>query len=142
MGNMNCGYALLEKEANKPLGVSDSETEDETDQKGKSGRGLLCAWCGNVITAKESAIEKNGSYDHTFANPGGHVFNIGCFRFAPGCFADLVESGDFAWFAGYVWSAAVCARCKSHLGWRFRSEEDTFFGLILDRLVEKDRPED
>lgn len=137
MGNMNCGYSLLEKDSRKPGRISESETKDQSDEGTQKVGGLVCAWCGDIITSRESAIEVNSSHDHTFANPGGHVFHIGCFRIAPGCVVDPVKSSDFTWFQGYAWSAAVCSRCRSHLGWHFRSEADDFFGLILARLVEK-----
>jgi hypothetical protein len=48
-----------------------------------------------------------------------------------------IKTDEFTWFAGYTWQIGVCRKCLSHLGWRFQSMGDYFFGLILDRLTEK-----
>jgi hypothetical protein len=107
---------------------------DRTD----SGAFLLCAGCRNPITPRQAAISVNGAHQHTFANPYGLVFTIGCFRQAPGCGAAGQATAEFSWFAGYSWQVAVCAACLAHLGWRFSADGSVFYGLILDRLVESD----
>jgi hypothetical protein len=78
-----------------------------------------------------------GSHRHTFANPYGAVFDIGCFSSARG-FAYVGHfSAEFTWFKGFKWKSVVCALCMSHLGWLFLSGEGKgFYGLILERLIE------
>ncbi len=91
-----------------------------------------------MVTMGAWRIEVHGSHVHTFANPHGLVFRIGCFSTAPGCVHADWESDDFTWFPGFSWSPAQCAGCGAHLGWRFSSGSSAFHGLILDRLLEVD----
>ncbi len=96
---------------------------------------ILCAHCGRPITRPIDRIEMAGAHKHTFANPHGIVFEIGCFRSAFGCAHSGPTTDEFTWFAGYHWKVAVCGGCGSHLGWLFLSTgSDRFHGLILDRL--------
>ena len=97
---------------------------------------LHCAACGHPITTRQETISINGSHEHTFTNPHGLVFRIGCFGAAPGCLGIGDATEAWTWFSGYKWRIAVCRQCRNHLGWAYRSEAaDSFFGLILDRLV-------
>jgi hypothetical protein len=74
---------------------------------------------------------------HTFANPHGLVFEIGCFREAAGCSLLGAPTDEFTWFHGFRWRVACCMRCLCHLGWCFTSGAGgRFFGLIVDRLEE------
>ncbi len=103
---------------------------------------LYCFICGEVITSTSQRISVQGAHQHTFSNPAGYVFEIGCFRQAPGC-RQTGESTDFySWFDGYAWRYAVCRNCRVHLGWFFQggdpeAEEraDRFFALMLNRLL-------
>ncbi|MEW6440192.1 MAG: cereblon family protein [bacterium] len=104
---------------------------------GQGGR-LVCWTCGFEITSAACRARVLGRHVHTFANPHGYVYRIGCFTAAPGCLCDTGETSDFTWFAGYVWSIEVCGRCQVHMGWRFRRAEHIFHGLVLDRLVEEE----
>lgn len=81
----------------------------------------------------------SGTHAHTFTNPAGIVFRIGCFADAPGAASFGGENSAFSWFPGFVWRIALCASCGEHLGWRFREERSSahFFGLILDKVVEE-----
>jgi len=111
-----------------PLSKASTTTEPE--------RNYFCAYCGTAITSEGQRTEKEGSFSHTFTNPGGYVFGIGCFRRAPGC----MDAGDYTdehtWFPGYQWCYALCCGCTSHLGWRYESKNrGAFYGLILDRLI-------
>ncbi len=97
---------------------------------------LLCRHCLVVITNRSEQIRVNGSFQHTFANPHGIVFEIGCFQNARGCGHVGAPTDEFTWFAGYYWQVAVCGSCLTHIGWRFSARDGgIFFGLILDRLV-------
>jgi hypothetical protein len=89
-----------------------------------------------MITAPSWRVAVDGSHRHVFANPHGHVFEIGCFAAAPGCAAVGSPTSDFSWFPGTLWQIAVCVACGLHLGWRYiQSDGVTFYGLILDRLL-------
>jgi hypothetical protein len=95
---------------------------------------LYCFICGLLITQIHQRISVGGTHKHTFTNPGGYRFEIGCFREAPGC-EQAGEFTDFySWFDGYAWCYAVCRSCRVHLGWVYRGS-DTFFGLVLNRLL-------
>jgi len=100
-------------------------------------RDLYCFICGTAITHDRERFAVQGSHEHTFTNPAGYVYRIGCFRAAPGC----LETGEFTeaytWFTGCAWRYALCSSCRVHLGWAYRgNEEERFYGLILDRLVD------
>ena len=100
---------------------------------------ILCRDCLHPVTRPDERIGVDGSHRHTFANPHGIVFDIGCFRTEDGCGRVGPRSEEFAWFAGHSWQVGVCAACLVHLGWHFASPGGgEFYGLILDRLIEKD----
>jgi hypothetical protein len=87
------------------------------------------------VTTPRAAIAVSGSHEHVFRNPEGLSFRIGCFASAAGCVAVGPRSSYWTWFPGHSWQVALCAGCRTQLGWRF-SGERPFHGLILDRLVE------
>jgi len=97
---------------------------------------LVCVRCGHTVTSRAAARAVAGAHEHTFANPHGFVFRIGCFRRAPGCVTTSQPTREFSWFPAYAWQVAICSACAQHLGWLFRSDDDAFHALILDRLAE------
>ncbi len=105
--------------------VKESELDDNK---------LYCFLCGNAITSTSERISVDGAHEHSFTNPHGYSFHIGCFRNAPGCIQEGIVTDDFSWFKGYSWRYALCADCQQHLGWIYDSQ-DQFYGLILDRLI-------
>jgi hypothetical protein len=107
-------------------------TSDEEDR----GKILACARCRRPITTAAARIEVAGSHAHTFTNPDGLSFRIGCFGEASGLRRVSPQSSEATWFAGYTWQVEVCSGCKEQLGWLYRSGERTFHGLIVDSLVE------
>lgn len=120
-------------------GKSDADVKEKTEQKEdeKEDPFYLCRQCLNPITPKSAKIIVNGSHQHTFANPHGLVFDIGCFSNAEGCGAVGIPTDEFTWFAGYKWRVALCRACLTHMGWLFTSAgSDGFFGLIMDHLIE------
>ena len=123
-----------EKQSNEML---NSFVEDETEEKSSEKEEyIFCRQCRNVITSPDERIEVKGSHQHTFANPHGIVFEIGCFRIVQGCGHAGPASTEFSWFPGFSWRIAVCIKCLAHLGWLFALQDnDSFHGLILDRLV-------
>ena len=102
----------------------------------RENRALVCKACGHVITTDGERVSINGQHVHTRMNPGGFEFTFDCFREAPGCRQVGVPTYEHTWFAGYSWQIAVCGGCGEHLGWFFRNQ-DGFYGLIEDRLAEK-----
>ena len=122
-----------------PSGKSHADTAEKEKQKEEEIEEpyYLCRQCLNPITPKSARIIINGAHQHTFANPHGIVFDIGCFNHAEGCGAVGTPTDEFTWFAGYMWRVAICRACLSHMGWLFTSQDlEGFFGLILDHLIE------
>lgn len=111
------------------LSIEKDESEKEPQ------KGLLCRVCHLLITTSRESLEKDGKHLHTFFNPAGIVYEIGCFRRAPGCLVYGAPSSEFAWFGGYSWQIVHCRSCQQHLGWMF-SGEDRFFGLVVNKLIE------
>jgi hypothetical protein len=108
--------------------ISDKEPDDDEH--------ILCGQCLNQITQPSQKTEIAGAHRHSFANPHGIVFDIGCFKSAGGCKYVGPATDEFTWFVGYRWRVSVCAACLVHLGWLFvSSSEQGFFGLILNRLI-------
>jgi hypothetical protein len=111
-------------------GARDQEAND---------RAILCAACKASITSARHRVASHGSHEHRFMNPAGLTFHIGCFATAIGCTTVGPPSLEYAWFPGYAWRLALCGQCDRQLGWHFRGEgSESFFGLILDRLRERD----
>ncbi|MBF0342439.1 MAG: hypothetical protein HQL95_15950 [Magnetococcales bacterium] len=98
---------------------------------------LRCAFCSHPITHPSQRIEIASSHEHTFFNPHGHLFHLGCFRQARGCITTDHQSMEFTWFKGYAWTLAGCGQCLRHLGWKFQNNADHFFALILNRMKEQ-----
>lgn len=122
----------------RPPGRGDPNPEalpaDDTEEKAM--RRVLCRECLHAVTREEDRTEVHGAHQHTFANPSGMVFTIGCFQAAEGCGAAGSPSDEFTWFKGYAWRVAVCTGCLAHLGWLFSSPSGAaFWGLILDHLI-------
>ncbi|MBW2658334.1 MAG: hypothetical protein JRC87_01855 [Deltaproteobacteria bacterium] len=106
------------------------------EKKNEEYQALFCASCARRITGRDQAITVDGSHSHTFFNPDGVVFELGCFRSAPGCLQAGEATSEFTWFNGYLWCFCLCRNCGVHLGWHYLREERDFFGLILSRLRE------
>ncbi|MDH5179809.1 MAG: cereblon family protein [Gammaproteobacteria bacterium] len=114
--------------------ITKSLVEDETDVPGEAA--IYCAQCHNLITAQNNAVERAGQHIHTFANPAGISFTIGCFTRAR-CLYAGEPSLEWTWFPPYAWQYALCSDCQTHLGWVYQAtgKADTFYGLILTRLI-------
>jgi hypothetical protein len=95
---------------------------------------LRCAACDHRITEHAYRSETGGTHEHTFVNPAGFTFRIGCFVAAPGCKHIGSTSDAFSWFPGWTWQVAICGRCRAHVGWIFRCAGEQFHGLILAAL--------
>jgi len=118
-----------------------SETGIDTavidEQEPEEERYIRCRDCGNPVTLPSERLSIDGSHAHTFANPSGIIYEIGCFRSVVGCGYVGPATDEFSWFKGYSWKVAYCGKCLNHLGWLFISPvNDPFHGLILDRLTD------
>lgn len=114
-----------------------AETGAAEERLPHEGAYLLCRACLHPIARPEDRMRVQGLHVHTFANPHGFVFEIGCFQNAPGCGTIGPASVEFTWFSGYRWRVCICAACLVHLGWEFlAAPAGGFYGLIIDRLIE------
>jgi hypothetical protein len=119
--------------------VESSVQEDTEEKESDKEKYILCRQCHQIITSPSERIAVQGSHQHTFANPHGIVYDIGCFRFVVGCGYAGPASDEFTWFPGFSWKVAVCGMCLTHLGWLFISTAgNNFNGLILDRLIDSE----
>lgn len=107
----------------------------DEDEKKEEKRYFLCKLCRNTITSYETKINVNGHHSHSFINPAGIEYNIGCFSSASGCNAMGQPTSEFTWFPGFSWSYAICTKCMIHMGWSYQSSGSVFYGLILDNLI-------
>ena len=123
------GMELICKQKTTDAPKEQAHVSEQADKQ------IVCAACGFIITGPDRQIAVNQSFRHVFANPQGHVFEIGCFDRADGCAAASEPSGEFTWFPGFLWRVGVCRKCLIHLGWIFISDTRTFCGLIIDRLI-------
>lgn len=103
--------------------------------KPKKEKRLFCAACRHPVTHQDERIPVQGGHEHTFTNPHGIIYHIGCFHDAAGCAPVGEATKEFTWFSGYAWRIVLCAHCRAHLGWRFQSDGDYFHGLITARLT-------
>jgi len=140
---MNLQTIYFKDPAARPDTPPESYTGEEPEEIETEGkRYILCRQCRHMIATPEEGTWVNGSHRHTFANPVGVVYEIGCFNTAPGCRSIGPATDEFTWFSGYLWRVAICGKCLTHLGWHFISTGGHgFHGLILDRLVEPERSE-
>jgi hypothetical protein len=110
-------------------------TEPVPKEAEEGGAVLACARCRRPVTSRAAGIEVDGGHEHSFLNPVGLRFHIGCFARAA-CLPSGEPSTHWTWFPGYSWQVELCPGCGEQLGWLFRRTVHQFHGLILDRLVE------
>lgn len=122
-------WVLLDRERDRR-----SSPKTERERAAPGARSLVCAACGHRITDDDYRMEVSGAHEHTFVNPAGFVYRIGCFSVAPGCAHLGVPETAFSWFPGWSWQVAACARCRAHLGWIYRNAGEQFHGLIVTAL--------
>lgn len=125
---------MLKSSGNAP----DSGTTIKSEKKFglKEYHVIICRECGNPVTAPHFVITVNRHHRHTFINPAGITYQIGCFSYAEGCIVYGEPVIDNTWFAGFAWNYSLCSNCQVHLGWHFQNNGESFFGLILDLLVD------
>jgi hypothetical protein len=91
-----------------------------------------CGGCGAELAAGDEAIEVDGSHRHRRANSAGVIFEVACYRRAPGCAGSGPATDEDTWFAGHTWRRSYCRRCGAHAGWLFRSRSRVFSALMVD----------
>jgi hypothetical protein len=116
--------------------LEDLQQQDEQEKDPVLGDKILCRQCLQLITSVTERIEIQGSHRHTFTNPAGLLFQIGCFRRVKGCEPASPPEAEWSWFRGYIWQVVLCCSCSTHMGWRYKGSGDSFYGLILDRLTQ------
>ena len=129
-------HAQIETESHQ-----EDQQQTTTKRRRDKGRKLVCSACNHAVTTNAERIQVRGAHEHSFFNPHGIIFMIGCFSRAPGCQMIGPSSDEFTWFPGFRWRVAHCGNCRIHLGWSFAGGEAGFFGLILDRLHEAEEEE-
>ncbi|MDJ0720412.1 MAG: hypothetical protein QNJ04_02210, partial [Desulfobacterales bacterium] len=67
--------AFLKEEPADPEKRPNASPEEDT----QAARRVLCRECLHPVTRERERIEVQGAHQHTFANPSGIVFTIGCF---------------------------------------------------------------
>jgi len=97
---------------------------------------LKCAHCGSRVARTSDRIEVNSHHEHTFINPVGVIYKIGCFKVASGVIEVGPSTTEFSWFSGHSWRCLACGGCEVHLGWSFTAVGSCFLGLILSQLCE------
>ena len=109
--------------------------EHEEDESLRDWR-LVCASCGHLVTRVSEKIGVRGRHHHDFPYYG-KIVRLGCYRNAPGCVGIERISSGYSWFRGYSWQIQLCRNCYTQLGWKYMSQEDSFYGLVFKMLREE-----
>jgi hypothetical protein len=120
---------------NRPLSLF----EDEDDEALKQTR-LLCAACDHPVTKVAEKTEIFGRHHHAFPYYNQMV-QLGCFLNAPGSIGVERISHGYSWFRGYAWQIQLCENCNTQLGWKYTSENDSFYGFVFNTLREETEEE-
>jgi len=131
---VNSLYCYQKKDKSR-ASLPGQDPDDEAEATFDEERSILCKECGHKLTSQNHAVDIEGKHRHTFFNPAGVLFEIGCFQDAPGVEIWGVPTTEFAWFSGFAWRFTNCAGCQTHIGWQFLSGEISFYGLVLNRLT-------
>jgi hypothetical protein len=108
--------------------------EDESIQEWR----LVCASCGHLVTTVSERMDVRGRHHHDFPYYG-HIVRVGCYRNASGCVGIERISHGYSWFRGYAWQIQLCRNCYTQLGWKYVSQEDSFYGLVF-KLLREEKP--
>lgn len=126
----------FKKSSANTLTIPDIENEFDPDEETKREHLIICKFCHHLITSLNNVIDINGSHTHICTNPAGKTYTIGCFSEARGCLNIGESTIEYTWFPGFIWNYAICSLCHNHLGWFYLSDKNSFYGLILDNLIE------
>lgn len=133
---MAAGLHLFEQELPQQSINIDKLLQPLRDKQPQPESSLNCVHCHYRITHPSERIDIDSQHSHTFSNPSGLSFRIGCFAHADGVIPEGESTAYWSWFPGYHWCVVLCRQCSLHLGWRFDNGA-TFYGLILNRLIEQ-----
>jgi hypothetical protein len=102
----------------------------------------LCARCRVQITEGSAVFGPGGASPvQVFTNPEGRVCQVLTVTHAQSLVLVGPATEEYSWFSGFAWRIALCAKCTSHLGWRYEAVAEgapaRFFGLLLSALIEQ-----
>jgi hypothetical protein len=140
------GGLVVREEGARPPGSPDAVGEaSPRDAEGQHDRRrrFHCRVCDTHVAEHADLFAAAGAdAPGFFVNPAGRFFEVLTLRRARSIAVAGTPTLEATWFEGYAWQFALCARCTTHLGWRYVSsvgaEPTTFYGLIRDALVERD----
>jgi len=101
---------------------------------------LVCASCGHLVTTVSEKMDVRGRHHHDFPYYG-HIVRLGCYRSASGCVGVERISNGYSWFRGYSWQIQLCRNCYTQLGWKYMSQDGSFYGLVF-KLLREEKPEE
>lgn len=110
-----------------------SQHMDERENNKRNA--LHCRVCQQHITWEDERTIAQGRHLHSFTNPYGVTFALGCFKRCEGCLPEGPASHEWTWFPGFSWQIQRCKGCGLHMGWRYQQDELCFFGLVLKQLI-------
>ena len=123
-----------------PPPAANETTRADVAERSERERWVVCNACGGLVADGRAKTVVGGAFAHSFINPAGMIFRVGCFAEAPGARATGEASEHWSWFAGFKWQAGLCVACGRHLGWFFTGGERGFVALILDAVSERGAP--
>lgn len=138
--NGNIQPYLLRAFRDDPIHSFSKQQKNKKSLHGEEKELLYCITCLRLITSGDQRIQVEGSHEHTFLNPGGCMYKIGCFQDAIGSVAQGMPTDEFTWFKGFHWRVAYCKKCFQHIGWQYlQSNQEYFWGLILRLLTTENK---
>ncbi|MFO0727546.1 MAG: cereblon family protein [Myxococcota bacterium] len=104
-------------------------------------RALRCRQCAAVISRPTEIFRmRSEAMVQVFPNPLGMLREIITVRAAWGLEIHGPPTTEFTWFEGYAWEIALCASCRTQVGWRYQAVQASalpeFFGLLTRAVVE------
>jgi hypothetical protein len=106
---------------------------------GDPARLVRCRECALPV-ADPSEVFKLGEGPQLYLNPHGILHEVLLVQAAHNLLLVGDATTEHTWFAGYAWRIALCARCRSHLGWRYEAADarspPIFFGLRRAAIAE------
>jgi hypothetical protein len=135
-GAPGAGTVVFKRTGTFPGEAAETDVFAGKKQEQEREKAYICRFCGRVIALPADTIAVDGSHRHTFTNPAGVIYEIGCFSSARGCRVTGGPTLEFTWFSGYSWSFALCSGCGNHMGWYYQKEGSGFYGLVAAYLAE------
>ena len=130
-------FIAREVNADPPPDGSAALPAEVAEQRTAGESWLVCKACGSFVAERRARVNMDGAHVHTFINPAGAIYRVGCFSDAPGLRAIGEASGLWTWFPGFEWQVGICRACYEHLGWSYRNSRARFVALIMDKVAER-----